>query len=137
MFEAHKWQSATKYPSESQFKSSFAGLQYIMQYYTFTTLDCCQDLISVEAIEREVLRGKWWIVVMDMDCIQLSPARFSGPLLLAEFSFALGTKRKRPYYPPYSFSPYNRYVSLSAIPVTMKVIVKKRVLNSFSIAFVK
>lgn len=38
---------------------------------------------SVAAIKGEALRGKWWIVVMDSDCILLLPVVFSGPLQTA------------------------------------------------------
>ena len=47
-----------------------------------STPDCCQDYTSVEAVEREVLGSKWWIVgLMDRDFILLSA--FPQPDFLA------------------------------------------------------
>lgn len=69
-----------------EFHSSFAGHQHRMEYYMISTPGCCQDYTSVEAVEREVLGSKWWIVgLMDRDFILLSafPSQIFWPTATA------------------------------------------------------
>lgn len=94
----------------------------------------------MRAIEREVLRSKWWIAVIGRDCILLSPARFSDPLRLQQFSLVLGPNSKRPITHRCAFSLNHTFVVLS-FSVSMKVIVEVIILSfpdrNFSTAFVK
>lgn len=113
VFKIHKQQSAAQLSCGSQLNFSLL-LQGISTEWSITwsahlTAARTTPLWKLLKEKCSGVNGgllDWWIGISF--CFLLSQARFSGPLLLPEFSFAVGPKKKKTHYPVCAFCPEPR-----------------------------